>query len=75
MQGASGEALAAEVHTLHAYPVPVVYTSVCRGKPTLVGLRGYPAHRAIEELQALNQKQSALLQWMYGPVANGAFVP
>ena len=75
LQGAHGTALAAEVKTLHAYPVPVVYTSVCRGKPTLVGLRGYPAHQAIEELQALNQKQSALLQWMYGPVANGAFVP
>ena len=75
LAGAAGPALADEVHTLHAYPVPVVYTSVCRGRPTLVGLRGYPAHRAIEELQALNQKQSALLQWMYGPVANGAFVP
>ena len=64
-----------EVRTLHAYPTPVVYTSVCRGKPTLVGLRGYAAHLAIEELNALNQKQPALLEWMYGDVAKDAFLP
>ena len=73
--GARGEALAAEVHTLHAYPVPVVYTSVCRGLPTIAGLRGYPAHDAIEALHAANQKQPALLEWMYGPVGHGVFTP
>lgn len=75
LQGEHGSALAAEVRTLHAYPTPVVYTSVCRGKPTLVGLRGYAAHLAIEELNALNQKQPALLEWMYGDVAKDAFLP
>jgi hypothetical protein len=57
------------VHTVHAYPVPVVYTSVCRGKPTLVGLRGWAAHDAIQALGASNQRQQALLQWMYGDCA------
>ena len=65
--------LAAHVHTIHAYPVRVVYTSIYHGKPTLVGLRGYAAYEAITALGADNQRQSALLHWMYGPVAkNGA---
>ena len=59
------------VHTVHAYPAPVTYTSVCQGRPTLVGLRGYAAHDAIEGMQALNQKQPALLGWMYGGVVQG----
>ena len=59
------------IHTAHVYPVPVVYTSVCRGKPTLVGLRGWPAYDAIQGLGADNQRQAALLQWMYGEAAAG----
>ena len=62
---------AAFIHTLHAYPVPVVYTSICRGKPTLVGLRGWPAFDAIQAMGADNQRQAALLEWMYGEVAAG----
>jgi len=58
------------VHTVHAYPVPVVYTSVCRGRPTLVGLRGWPAFDAIQGLQAVNQRDPDLLQWMYGGFAD-----
>ena len=59
------------IHTLHAYPVPFVYTSVCRGRPTLVGLRGWPAFDAIQGLDAGNQRNAALLQWMYGDVVAG----
>ena len=66
-----GEGAAAEIKTIHAYPVTAVYTSVYQGAPTLVGLRGYGAHHAIEALQADHQKQPTLLQWMYGPVAGG----
>jgi hypothetical protein len=51
----------------HAYPVRVVYTSVYAGSPTIVGLRGYPAWLAIRELDAANQREPALLEWMYGP--------
>jgi len=58
------------LHTVHAYPVPVVYTSVCRGRPTLVGLRGWPAFDAIQGLQAANQRHPELLQWMYGGFAD-----
>lgn len=62
---------AAFLHTVHVYPVPVVYTSVCRGRPTLVGLRGWPAYDAIQGLGAANQRDPLLLEWMYGDVAAG----
>ena len=61
--------LAEHVSTLHAYPVAARYTSVYGGRPTIVGLRGYAAHQAIEALGADNQKQTSLLEWMYGPIA------
>ena len=60
---------AAAVRTIHAYPVAACYTSVYAGRPTLVGLRGYAAEQAIRALGADNQKESGLLEWMYGPVA------
>ena len=66
--------LARHVHTLHSHPVRVVYTSVYAGRPTLVGLRGYPAWNAIEGLGASHQRQAALLEWMYGEVARGGAV-
>lgn len=66
--------VAAHVSTIHAYPVRVVYTSIYAGQPTLVGLRGYPAYEAIRALGADNQKQSALLEWLYGPVAQDGAV-
>jgi hypothetical protein len=59
------------IATVHAYPTPVVYTSICQGRPTLVGLRGWAAHDAIEAMNAVNQKQPALLEWMYGDVVQG----
>ena len=62
---------ARHLSTIHAYPVRVVYTSVYGGRPTLVGLRGYAAHEAITALDAGNQRQPALLEWMYGPIARG----
>ncbi len=68
---AEGCDLQAHVHTMHAYPVRVVYTSNYGGRPTLVGLRGYPAYEAIQALGADNQKQISLLEWMNGPVVAG----
>ncbi len=57
------------ISTIHAYPVAARYTSVYGGRPTIVGLRGYPAYQAIEALGADNQRQTSLLEWIYGPVA------
>jgi hypothetical protein len=61
-----------EISALHAFPAPAVYTFNYRGRPTLAGLRGYPAHEAISNLQAVHQKQPELLSWLYGPVAQDA---
>ena len=60
----------AHIKEIHAYPVNVIYTSVYGGKITLVGLRGYSAYQAIKALGATNQRQTSLLEWMYGPAAH-----
>jgi hypothetical protein len=57
------------ISEIHAYPTRVVYTSNYAGKPTMVGLRGYPAYEAICSLGAEHQKDKRLLEWMYGPPA------
>ncbi len=64
-----GAVLADQVRVLHAYPVASTYTFVVGGRPTLIGLRGYPAYEAIRHFDAVGQQQRTLLEWMYGPVA------
>ena len=59
------------IATVHAYPVAALYTSVYAGRPTLVGLRGFPAFEAIKAFDAVGQREPALLEWMYGPIARG----
>ena len=61
----------AHISTVHAYPAPAVYTFNYSGRPTLIGLRGYAALAAIRSLGAEHQKSPNLLQWMYGPFADG----
>ena len=65
-------AMGGEIAALHAFPSPAVYTFNYRGRPTLAGLRGYPAHEAIRNLQAIHQKQPELLSWLYGAAAQDA---
>ena len=60
---------ASHISTIHTYPVRAIYTSNYNGKPTLVGLRGYPAYEALTALDAENQRQTSLLEWMYGDIA------
>ena len=67
----TGDDSGSQISVIHAYPVRAVYTSVYGGLPTIVGLRGYAAHQAIEALEAANQKQPDLLKWMYGPLVTG----
>ncbi|MET3762182.1 hypothetical protein [Sphingomonas sp. UYEF23] len=63
--------LADHIHALHAYPIAANYTSNYAGKPTFVGLRGFPAWDALTTIGGYNQAQPAILGWMYGPVADG----
>jgi hypothetical protein len=62
---------AAHIVAIHAYSVPAIYTFNYHGRVTLVGLRGYAAHQAIESLGAQHQRNAGLLEWMYGPIARG----
>jgi hypothetical protein len=59
------------VATVHAYPVPMIYTFVWNGRPTLPALRGYAAYESIVAFDAGNQRDERLLEWMYGPIAKG----
>ncbi|MDH7973256.1 hypothetical protein QH494_13790 [Sphingomonas sp. AR_OL41] len=59
------------VGEIHAYPIAANYTSNYAGRPTFVGLRGFPAWDALTAIGGYNQAQPAILEWMYGPVASG----
>ena len=63
--------LAAHVHAIHAYPVAANYTSNYAGRPTFVGLRGFPAWDALTALGGFNQAQPQIMEWMFGPKAAG----
>ena len=63
--------LAPYVSALHAYPVRAVYTSNQGGRPTFVGLRGYPAYSALKAIGGYNQAHPLMLRWMYGDKAEG----
>ena len=63
--------LAPYVSALHVYPVRAVYTSNQGGRPTFVGLRGYPAYAAMTAIGGYNQAHPSLLNWMYGDKAKG----
>ncbi|WP_293897692.1 hypothetical protein [Phenylobacterium sp.] len=69
MSPADGLDHAGHLRAVHAYPAPAVYTFNCAGRPTLAGLRGYPAMAAIRGLDAGHQRDPGLLRWMYGDVA------
>jgi hypothetical protein len=63
--------LAEHVHTIHAYPVTTLCTFNYAGRPTLAGLRGFPAWDALTSLGGFHQAQPEILEWMYGDVAKG----
>jgi hypothetical protein len=63
--------VADHVSVVHAYPVPMIYTFVFAGRPTLPGLRGYAAYESITAFGAENQEDRRILEWMYGPVVHG----
>jgi len=65
------DGLAEQVAAIHAYPVAANYTSNYAGRPTFVGLRGYPAWDALTAIGGYNQAQPAIMEWMFGPVAEG----
>ena len=65
------EGLGETARAVHAYPVAANYTSNYAGKPTFVGLRGFPAWDALTAIGGYNQAQEPIMRWMYGDVAEG----
>lgn len=63
--------IATHVQTIHAYPVAANYTSNYAGRPTFVGLRGFPAWDALTAIGGYNQAQPQIMEWMFGPKAVG----
>lgn len=59
------------VATVHSYPIQAIYTIVQGGRPTDVGLRGYPAVQAIRAAGAANQRDPELLRFLYGDATLG----
>ena len=63
------------VHTVHAYPTTTLCTFNYAGRPTLAGLRGFPAYDALTALGGFHQAQPQILEWMYGDVDKGVQIP
>ena len=65
------EGLADAARAVHAYPIAANYTSNYAGRPTFVGVRGFPAWDALTAIGGYNQAQEPIMRWMYGDVAAG----
>ena len=59
------------IKAIHTFPIVARYTMVYDGKPTIVGLRGFPSVQTIEQASAENQKSPELLEILYGDVVRG----
>lgn len=63
------------VNAIHTRPAREIYTLVHDGRPTPVGLRGYPAIETITAAEAENQNDLSLLEAVYGPTVHGTNPP
>lgn len=62
---------ARQVAAVHTYPVREIYTIIAAGRPTEVGLRGYPAAQAIAAVGADNQRRDEVLNLLFGEAVRG----
>lgn len=67
----SADGLAEHVAAIHAYPVREIYTIISAGRPTEVGLRGYPAVRTMNAVGAGAQHGEAVLSLLFGDAVLG----
>ncbi|WP_207929029.1 hypothetical protein [Actinomadura sp. 6K520] len=68
-EGAGG--LAEWVKAVHTYPVREIYTIISAGRPTEVGLRGYPAVQTIIAAGAGDQRGEDVLRRVFGDAVGG----
>ncbi|WP_207757672.1 ethyl tert-butyl ether degradation protein EthD [Nonomuraea cypriaca] len=71
LAGAAADELAEQVKAVHTYPVREVYTIISAGRPTEVGLRGYPAVQTIIAAGAGDQRGEAVLNLLFGDAVLG----
>lgn len=71
LASAAGRGLARYAAAVHTYPIREVYTLISAGRPTDVGLRGYPAVQAIIAAGADGQRSEAMLRLLFGEAARG----
>jgi hypothetical protein len=71
LAGAAADELAKHVGAVHTYPVREVYTIISAGRPTEVGLRGYPAVQTIIATGADYQRSEGILNLLYGDAVRG----
>ncbi|WP_199432906.1 hypothetical protein [Qaidamihabitans albus] len=71
LEGAAADELAQQVRAVHTYPVREVYTIISAGRPTEVGLRGYPAVQTIIAAGADAQRSEAVLDLVFGDAVRG----
>jgi hypothetical protein len=57
--------------TVTVQPVRAIHTIVFQGRPTEVGLRGWPAVQTIRAAAASNQQDPELLRALYGDIVDG----
>ncbi|MGP4024020.1 ethyl tert-butyl ether degradation protein EthD [Actinomadura sp. 3N407] len=71
LSGAGADELAGQVRAVHTYPVREIYTIISAGRPTEVGLRGYPAVQTIIAAGADDQRSEAVLNVLFGDAVRG----
>jgi hypothetical protein len=71
LAGAAADELAKQVGAVHTYPVREVYTIISAGRPTEVGLRGYPAVQTIIAAGVGDQRSEAVLNLLFGDAVRG----
>lgn len=68
---AAADDLANQVRAIHAYPICEVYTLISAGRPTEVGLRGYPQCKRSPPQGANDQRSEAVLHLLFGDAVRG----
>lgn len=67
----AADELGKQVRAIHTYPVREVYTLISAGRPTEVGLRGYPAVQTILAVGVDDQRSEAVLSLLFGDAVRG----
>lgn len=65
------EDLVKHIKAMHPYPVREIYTMISEGRPTEVGLRGYPATEVIASVGSDTQHSDKLLELIFGDIVRG----